>query len=230
MRAFKVINILSCILLYSVPALATLPFSAQLCDQSDYSCIRSHYGESWESLFPDPTQRDIVMRINRMNTELYPGRLLAIPNNLSTIQVADLTPFTNQINPTGDKEIIYDPKINAWAAYDGDGQLVKWGPGSSGADWCPDLHQPCHTQSGVFTIYSKGGPDCISKIFPIPTGGAPMPYCMFFHGGFALHGSYEVPGFNASHGCVRMFVDDAQWLNQNFVDIGSTKVVILPYD
>lgn len=45
-----------------------------------------------------------------------------------------------------------------------------------------------------------------------------MPWCMYFHGGFALHGSYEVPGFNASHGCIRMFVPDAEWLNQEFTN------------
>jgi lipoprotein-anchoring transpeptidase ErfK/SrfK len=39
---------------------------------------------------------------------------------------------------------------------------------------------------------------------------------MFFHRGYALHGSYDVPGYNASHGCVRMFVKDAKWLNQEF--------------
>jgi hypothetical protein len=51
---------------------------------------------------------------------------------------------------------------------------------------------------------------------------------MFFKGGFAMHGSRGVPGYNASHGCVRMFVDDAQWLNKDFADVG-TQVIILPY-
>ena len=51
-----------------------------------------------------------------------------------------------------------------------------------------------------------------------------MPYCMFFHGGYALHGSNFVPDYNASHGCVRMSPDDAQWLNEDFVQEGLTKV------
>jgi hypothetical protein len=35
---------------------------------------------------------------------------------------------------------------------------------------------------------------------------SPMPYSIFFHGGYALHGSYETRrlGHPASHGCVRM--------------------------
>ncbi|HSW70413.1 MAG TPA: L,D-transpeptidase family protein, partial [Gammaproteobacteria bacterium] len=41
-------------------------------------------------------------------------------------------------------------------------------------------------------------------------------------------GSYEVVDGNASHGCVRLKVQDAEWLRFNFVSIG-TKVVVLPY-
>jgi len=35
---------------------------------------------------------------------------------------------------------------------------------------------------------------------------APMPHAIFFHGGFAIHGSYEISriGRPASHGCVRL--------------------------
>jgi lipoprotein-anchoring transpeptidase ErfK/SrfK len=33
-----------------------------------------------------------------------------------------------------------------------------------------------------------------------------MPHAIFFHGGFAIHGSYEIArlGGPASHGCVRL--------------------------
>jgi len=35
---------------------------------------------------------------------------------------------------------------------------------------------------------------------------APMPHAIFFHGGYAIHGSYEIArlGGPASHGCVRL--------------------------
>ena len=55
-----------------------------------------------------------------------------------------------------------------------------------------------------------------------------MPYCMYFHGGQALHGSYEVVNGNISHGCVRLHVNDARWLRFNFAEPG-TKVIIKPY-
>ncbi len=43
---------------------------------------------------------------------------------------------------------------------------------------------------------------------------APMPYAIFFRGGFAIHGTYEVGslGRPASHGCVRLNTGDAATL------------------
>jgi lipoprotein-anchoring transpeptidase ErfK/SrfK len=58
-----------------------------------------------------------------------------------------------------------------------------------------------------------------------------MPYCMYFsEKGYAVHGSYEVPDHaNASHGCVRILPSSAKWLSENFIDIGTT-VIVLPYN
>jgi lipoprotein-anchoring transpeptidase ErfK/SrfK len=40
---------------------------------------------------------------------------------------------------------------------------------------------------------------------------APMPHAIFFYGGFAIHGSYDIArlGGPASHGCVRLHPNDA---------------------
>jgi hypothetical protein len=40
---------------------------------------------------------------------------------------------------------------------------------------------------------------------------APMPYSVFFHGGYAIHGSYETGrlGRPASHGCIRLHPSNA---------------------
>lgn len=113
----------------------------------------------------------------------------------------------------------------SWSAYDNQGELIRSGRVSGGKEFCPDIGRQCETITGTFTIYRKGDEHCKSTIYPIGRGGAPMPYCMFFHGGYALHGSYSVPNYNASHGCVRMSPDDAQWLNEEFVIEGVTKVI-----
>src|ERR1700724_1748260 len=40
---------------------------------------------------------------------------------------------------------------------------------------------------------------------------APMPYAIFFHNGYAIHGSYDIArlGGPASHGCVRLYPQHA---------------------
>lgn len=134
----------------------------------------------------------------------------------------------DHISPPGEKVIVVDPRVHAWGAYTADGNLVHAGMATSGSSYCRDLKRPCRTRVGTFRIYSLGSADCFSRKFPLGKGGAPMPYCMYFNGGQGLHGSYEVADANLSHGCVRMHVNDAEWLRFNFARVG-TKVVIKPY-
>lgn len=131
---------------------------------------------------------------------------------------------------TGKKVFIFDPKATAWAAYDANGNRIKTGSASGGKDYCEDIGRSCRTVTGTFRVYSKKGEECRSSIYPVEThGGAKMPYCMHFHGGYSIHAAYEVPGYNASHGCVRVLPSAAKWLNENFIDVGTT-VVVKPYN
>ena len=131
---------------------------------------------------------------------------------------------------SGEKTVVVDPTVHAWAAYGRDGKLVRGGIATAGGNWCPDTHKPCRTAVGTFRVYSMGDGDCISKKYPLPRGGGLMPYCMYFNNGMALHGSpaSTVIEDNVSHGCVRMRISDAEWLRYNFVQNG-TKVVVKPY-
>lgn len=130
---------------------------------------------------------------------------------------------------TGRKVFVFDPKATAWAAYDAEGNRVKTGRASGGKAFCEDVGHPCRTVTGTYRVYSKKGADCTSSIYPIEThGGARMPYCMHFHGGYSIHAAYEVPDANVSHGCIRVLPSAAEWLNENFIDIGTT-VVVKPY-
>lgn len=127
---------------------------------------------------------------------------------------------------TGNKVFIFDPKATAWAAYDASGNRVQTGSASGGKDYCEDIGRSCRTVTGTYRVYSKKGADCTSSIYPIETGGgAKMPYCMHFSGGYSIHAAYEVPNYNASHGCIRVLPSAAQWLHNNFIDVGTTVVV-----
>lgn len=122
---------------------------------------------------------------------------------------------------------IFNPRTLQWKALH-NGRVVRTGHGSAGKSYCPDIGRSCKTPTGTFSIISKGGSGCKSSRYPVGKGGAPMPYCMFFSKNYAIHGSPDVPNYNASHGCVRVNPGDARWLNQNFLGIGS-KVVIQSY-
>ena len=49
------------------------------------------------------------------------------------------------------------------------------------------------------------------KWFSTIYDGSPMPYSIFFNGGYAIHGSYEISrlGRPASHGCIRLHPKNA---------------------
>lgn len=59
---------------------------------------------------------------------------------------------------------------------------------------------------------------------------SPMPYSIFFNGGYAIHGSYDVYdlGRPASHGCIRLHPYDAAELYYLVRSYGDTRIVIGP--
>lgn len=197
-----------------------------LCLHSDFYCIEVQRGDSWTSLFPNDLQRDIVRRVNRMNLILRPKDRLAIPHELEKKTVLDLAPVPHSISPLGEKLVKINLAKLAWAAYDESGQLIWWGPVSPGQNYCNSTKDCRLTPLGWFRVKYKKSSDCLSHSFPIYSdgtqGGAVMPFCMFFYKGYSLHGTYELPGYPSSHGCVQMFIEDAKWLNEQFVQDAKT--------
>lgn len=210
----------------TLSAAAFALYGQKICHKPGMECYRVKGGESWNSLFPDEHERTLVKKLNRMNTPLHRGLVIAIPTRLETLSIMDISPFPLHIRAPGRNLVKVDSSKLAWGAYSASGELLRWGPVSAGQGYCPDIHRSCRTVTGTYTFYDAQGPGCRSSVYPRPRGGAPMPYCMHFYKGYALHGSAAVPGRNASHGCVRLFTEDARWLNQEFVRPGYTKVII----
>ena len=152
----------------------------------------------------------------------YSPNLLASTSNISSGSQKSIL-YQNFASKT----FTYNPRTLKWHATN-NGKVVRSGRGSGGAGYCRDIKRSCRTPSGTYRIISKRGADCRSSRYPVGRGGAPMPYCMFFSKYYAIHGSYDVPNYNASHGCIRVKPNDARWLHQNFLGIG-TKVVVKPY-
>jgi len=123
---------------------------------------------------------------------------------------------------------IFNPRTHSFVAINNNGKVVKSGRASGGKSYCPDIGRSCRTPSGRYSITGMRGASCRSSRYPVGRGGSPMPYCSFFSKYYAVHGSYDVPKRNASHGCIRVVPSDAKWLQQHFFRPGTT-VIVKPY-
>jgi hypothetical protein len=88
-------------------------------------------------------------------------------------------------------------------------------------DSLPDLSTP----TGLFFVLAKDSAH-VSNAFLTEDGlGAPMPWAVAFRWGYWFHGVYNnpkgLPGFPASHGCIRLFDKDARsfyyWVDRETV-------------
>lgn len=217
----------------------SIEYGSTLCKTSGYICKKIKANDSWSQLFPDKTQRDLLKQLNRMNGFLQSGMTIAIPVDLKNSTDESLSPLPLKMEMIHEKTIMINQKKQAWGAYDRNGKLIRWGAISSGSKRCFESPVGCLTPNGIFRILQKRGKDCKSSSFPQRIdghiGGAPMPYCMFFMPGYAIHGSNNLPGYPNSHGCIRMFVEDAKWLYDHFTETSSkaslgTKVIIDPFE
>ena len=187
--------------------------SDPLCNTSKYKCIKIYKGDTWAKLFPQKEKRRLVMNLNRTNMALKYRDWLVVPRDINTTY-RENSPFPDKISSSSTKKIVINVNKQAYAAYDKSGDLVRWGPVNTGRE--DGEH---NTPRGRFKIYRKQGANCKSSSYPVPNGGAPMPYCMHFYKGYAMH-EYQMPGFAISHGCIRLNMTDAKWLN-NFSPIGT---------
>ena len=205
-------------------------YGKKLCANPAYHCIVIKATDTWQGLFPNKRQRDLVMRLNRTNSALYYRQWILIPNQFKNFELMDYSPFPDyDPENKGERFILVDLEKYAFAAYNKYGYQIFWGPALGGMKLCPDTNTSCQTPIGTYRVFKKAGVSCRSGAFPVGSGGSPMPYCMFFHQGFSIHGAY-IPGVPNSHGCVQVFPEDAAWLNENFVSAKypyGTKVVII---
>lgn len=142
----------------------------------------------------------LVLKLNRRD-------LAHIRNNDTLIvpRVFDeerLSPFPHTLDKVADIEklIIISQPAQAFAVY-ANGKLIRWGPVSSGRKAAP-------TPTGLFSINWKKE----LKVSSVDSTWI-MPWAMNIHSkwGVNLH-QYSLPGYPASHSCVRLLEEDAKWL------------------
>jgi hypothetical protein len=208
-------------------ALSNAPaYVQQLCQVPGLHCVKIRPHEIWSYVFPNAQNRNIMMRLNRMNSALFYRQWLVVPTDWHHLNDLSFSPMPLYRNTHHHSEVVVSLSKYAFAAYGKDGRLVRWGPATSGIKQCPYNSQSCATPTGTFWIYRKAGADCRSNLYPISThGGSPMPYCVFFHAGYSLHQSLMMGFINKSHGCVYLFHNDIKWLNEDFVHLRMPVIV-----
>lgn len=185
----------------------------------------------WEELYSQEDVRYFIQKINRRNTLIWSNHCIAIPLN-STISKMEIAPFA-QDTKEKDKLVVIDLYNLSWGAYN-KGKLINWGIANGGMGICKETgRMECKTPIGEWFIkekrkYSK------STLYPVECSnkkkcGHPLRWFQIFgNKSEGLHGEYHLLGSNVSHGCVRITIEDAKWLFNEFVEIG-TKIIVLDY-
>jgi hypothetical protein len=147
-------------------------------------------------------EREIILAINRISSSLIrKGRVLVMPDSL----VADkllYAPYPDSLAGFDSipKLVLISRRVQAFAIYE-NGWLVRWGPVSSGKKSTPTPAGLFHTNFKALVKISSENSSWI------------MPWYFNFYArrGIAMH-QYFLPGYPASHACVRMQEKDAKWI------------------
>ena len=146
-----------------------------------------------------PEKLNIIMALNRIDyADVWRTDSLIAPENLSD-ELINYTPFPKNIQSIQSvrKLLIVSYKIQAFATYE-NGILTRWGPVSMGKKSTP-------TPVGLFHTNWKSK----ETISTIDSGWVLKWYFNFDNfEGVSLH-EYELPGFPASHACIRLYPEDA---------------------
>ena len=147
-------------------------------------------------------EQSVILAINRLDMKnKWRADTLMIPDKIDETLMA-YSPFPRSLTQLKDVEkiVFFSYPIQAYALYE-KGNLVKWGPTSMG-------HKTAQTKRGLmFTNWKKEL--AISTV----DSDWKLPYNFNVHNtlGIGWH-QYDLPGYPASHSCLRLSLDDAKYL------------------
>jgi lipoprotein-anchoring transpeptidase ErfK/SrfK len=143
----------------------------------------------------------VVLKLNRVDAEhLRPGDMLLIPEPVTDL--IDLSPFPREVEKARDipRLLFISRRVQAFGAYEF-GRLVRWGPTSTGKRSTPTPTGLYHTNwRSKATRSTVNSAWLLRWYFNLDNAK-----------GVSIH-EYELPGYPASHSCVRLLADDAAWV------------------
>lgn len=153
------------------------------------------------SIISDDTLR-VLFAINRVDKKHFLRQdTLVFPDTfLSDLMRYSPFPKTAEILKPIHKIIFYSYPIQAFAAYQ-NGELIRWGPVSMGKQSTPTPSGLLYTNWRSKRAISTIDPDWIMNWY----------FNLENKEGVSMH-EYDLPGYPASHACVRLSADDAFWL------------------
>lgn len=174
--------------------------------------------DSFQNKYAEDHKR-IIFALNRIDYgRLRVGAKLVIPDTMA-IDLMKYTPFPEKLEILDSipKTVLISQRIQGFAIYE-NGKLIKWGPVSSGKQSTP-------TPNGMH----YGNYKAKLKISTVNEDWK-MPYYFNFMNfyGVGIH-EYSLPGYPASHACVRAYKEDAQfiydWAQQWELDNSGQKII-----
>lgn len=145
---------------------------------------------------------DIILSLNRIDRKnLSKKDTLVVPDTF-VIDNKYYSPFPLKVEGAFEipKLILVSQKIQAFAAYRL-GNLILWGPTSTGKKETPTPNGLFHTNWKSKETLSTFNDEWILKWY----------FNLDNFEGISLH-QYEMPGYPASHSCVRLYEKDAEWI------------------
>ncbi len=143
-----------------------------------------------------------ILALNRLErNRLRPNTELVVPNCAASDFLAySPMPANVDFMECVPKAVLISQRVQAFGLYE-NGKLVKWGPVSTGK-------RSTKTPNGL----NYGNYKAKRKISTVDDSWI-MPYYFNFmnNEGIGTH-QYALPGYPASHGCVRMYMDDAKYI------------------
>ncbi|TXD94275.1 L,D-transpeptidase [Gillisia hiemivivida] len=157
--------------------------------------------DSFKNRYSEAHQ-NVIYAINRIEAnKVSIGKSIVIPDTLFN-DIINYSPFPKNMELLKDipKTVLISQRVQGFALYE-NGKLIKWGPLSSGKKSTP-------TPNGLH----YGNYKAKRKISSVDEAWI-LPYYFNFMNfeGVGVH-QYALPGYPASHACVRLYMDDAQYI------------------